>query len=68
MPVLVSNNKKKTTCPFLNNFTFGIIVRQQLDIKLLSKRCQVWRHHAAGGQVDLVTAGLYLLQEKEDDE
>lgn len=43
--------------------TFGIIVREQLDVKLFSEGCQVGRHHTAGGQVDLVTAGLHLIQE-----
>lgn len=46
------------------NVTFWIIVCQQLDIKLFSKGGQVRRHHAAGGQVDLVTAGLHLEQDR----
>lgn len=47
-----------------NNFTFGIVVCEQLNVKLLSEGCQVRRHHTAGGQVDLVTAGLHLEQER----
>lgn len=38
---------------------------EQLDVKLFSKGCQIRRHHTAGGQVHLVTAGLHLLQERE---
>lgn len=33
---------------------------EQLDVKLLGEGRQLWRHHAAGGQVELVTAGLHL--------
>lgn len=36
---------------------------EQLDVKLLSEGRQVRRHHAARGQVDLVTAGLHLVTE-----
>lgn len=50
--------KKKQT------LTFGVVVCEQLDVKLLSECCQVRRHHTAGGQVDLVTAGLHLVQER----
>lgn len=45
-------------------FTFWIVVCEQLDVKLLSEGCQVRRHHTAGGQVDLVTAGLHLVQDR----
>lgn len=44
--------------------TFRVIVREQLDIKLFSKRRQVRRHDTAGRQVDLITAGLHLVQTK----
>lgn len=37
---------------------------EQLDVKLLSEGRQVRRHYTAGGQVDLVTAGLHLEQER----
>lgn len=43
------------------SITFCIVVREQLDVKLLCECRQVRRHHAAGGQVDLVTAGLHLV-------
>lgn len=46
------------------NVTFWIVVCEQLDVKLFSEGCQVRRHHAAGGQVDLVTAGLHLEQDR----
>lgn len=37
---------------------------EQLDVELLSEGCQVRRHHTAGGQVDLVTAGLHLATDR----
>lgn len=37
---------------------------EQLDVELLGEGGQVRRHHAAGGQVHLVTAGLHLVQDK----
>lgn len=40
--------------------TFGVVVCEQLDVELLSEGSEVWRHHAAGGQVHLVAAGLHL--------
>lgn len=40
---------------------------EKLDVILLGKGSQVWRHHTAGGQVDLVTAGLHLVQHQEWD-
>lgn len=43
------------------SFTFWVVVCEQLDVKLLGKCSEVGRHHAAGGQVDLVTAGLHLV-------
>lgn len=43
------------------SFTFWVVVCEQLDVKLLGKCGEVGRHHAAGGQVDLVTAGLHLV-------
>lgn len=45
-------------------FTFWVIVSEQLDVELLGEGGQVRRHHAAGGQVDLVTAGLHLERDK----
>lgn len=45
----------------IQNFTFWVVVCEQLDVKLLGEGGEVGRHHAAGGQVDLVTAGLHLL-------
>lgn len=51
------------TCDIQNvSFTFWVIVCKQLDVKLLGEGGQVRRHHAAGGQVDLVTAGLHLVK------
>lgn len=40
--------------------TFGVIVRQQLDVELFSERSEVRRHHTAGGQIYLVAAWLNL--------
>lgn len=45
-------------------FTFWVIVCEQLDVELLGEGGQVGRHHAAGGQVHLVTAGLHLVRDK----
>lgn len=45
-------------------FTFRVVVREQLDVKLFSKSRQVRRHDTAGCQVDLITAGLHLVQIK----
>ena len=42
------------------SLTFWIIMSQQLYVKLFSKCSQVWRHHTAGGQVNLVTIWFYL--------
>lgn len=42
------------------HFTFRIVVCEQLDVKLFSEGCELRRHHTAGGQVELVTAGLDL--------
>lgn len=46
-------------------FTFRVVVREQLDVKLFCKSRQVRRHHAAGGQVDLIAAGLHLVKTQE---
>lgn len=45
-------------------FTFGVIVCEQLDVELFGEGGQIRRHHAAGGQVHLVTAGLHLLRNR----
>lgn len=50
------------------SFTFGIVVCEQLDVKLFSKGCQVRRHHTAGGQVHLVAAGLHLARKRKEKE
>lgn len=47
------------------SLTFWIIVSEKLDVILLGEGRQVWRHHTAGGQVDLVTTGLHLVQHQE---
>lgn len=49
------------------SLTFWIIVSEKLDVILLGEGGQVWRHHTAGGQVDLVTTGLHLVQHREWD-
>lgn len=72
MPSWPDNKKKRSNLTKSNQlskkkvtFTFGVTVCEQLDVKLFSEGCEVRRHHTAGGQVDLVTAGLHLVQERE---
>lgn len=56
------------TCDTQNfSFTFWVIVCEQLDVKLFGEGGQVRRHHAAGDQVDLVTAGLHLVKRNNRD-